>query len=61
MTEKEYLPIARAAAYLEVSQGTLRTLADKGLVRHLKLPSGYRRFRVEDLNDFRESHTVGGK
>ena len=43
------LTINEAARLLGVHQNTLRTWADKGLVPHVKLPSGHRRFRSADI------------
>lgn len=45
-----------AAAYLterglSVSDETLRRWADKGKLRHLRLPSGQLRFRTADLDE----------
>lgn len=47
--EPRLLTISQAAARLGVHQNTLRTWADKGLVAHVKLPSGYRRFTVAEI------------
>ena len=47
------LTISQAAAMLGVHQQTLRAWADKGLVPHAKLPSGYRRFHVADIERLR--------
>ena len=38
-----------AAALLGVSDETLRRWAEKGQIRHIKLPSGRLRFRRADL------------
>jgi putative resolvase len=43
------LTIGQAAARLGVSVGTLRAWADKGLVKAVRLPSGYRRFTEEEI------------
>ena len=45
--------ISEAAKRLGVSVGTLRAYADKGDVPVVKLPSGHRRFRVEDIDRVR--------
>ena len=42
------LTINEAARRLDVHQNTLRSWADKWLVRHVKLPSGYRRFTIDE-------------
>ncbi|MDP9364144.1 MAG: MerR family DNA-binding transcriptional regulator [Chloroflexota bacterium] len=47
------LTISQAARMLGVHQNTLRTWADKGLVRHVRLPSGYRRFAVTEVERLR--------
>ena len=53
MTERpepeKLLSISRAAERLGVSVGTLRTWADKGLVKAVRLPSGYRRFTETEI------------
>ena len=55
MTEREIVGIAEAARRLGVHQNTLRKWADEGIIPTLRLPSGYRRFTVADLEAFRES------
>jgi excisionase family DNA binding protein len=45
--EPRLLSIGEAARMLGVHTNTLRSWADKGLVDHVRLPSGYRRFRLE--------------
>ena len=45
--------ITEAAQELGVHQNTLRRWADKGLVRVVKLPSGQRRFRPEEVERLR--------
>lgn len=53
-TEKEQLlTISHAATRLGVSAGTLRGWADKGLIAHVKLPSGYRRFTMAEVERMR--------
>ena len=47
--EERMLNIADAASILGVHKNTLRAWADKGLVPHVKLPSGYRRFRLSEM------------
>jgi excisionase family DNA binding protein len=46
---RKLLNISEAAAMLGVSVGTVRAWADKGLIPHQKLPSGYRRFTEGDI------------
>ena len=43
------LTINEAARRLGVHQNTLRSWADKGLVRHARLPSGHRRFTAAEV------------
>ena len=47
--EERMLNISEAAHVLGIHKNTLRAWADKGLVPHVKLPSGYRRFRLSVL------------
>jgi excisionase family DNA binding protein len=47
------LSIGEAAQLLGVSVGTLRAWADKGFVRTIRLPSGYRRFTQEEIDEKR--------
>ena len=53
MERKKTVGIGRAAQLLEVHPNTLRKWADEGLVPFLRLPSGHRRFVVEELEAFR--------
>lgn len=53
--EPKLLSISTAAKRLGISQGTLRTYADKGAIPVVMLPSGHRRFRPEDIQRLRES------
>ncbi len=55
------LTISQAARRLGVHQNTLRTWADKGLVRHVKLPSGYRRFMVAEIDRLRREMGLEGR
>jgi putative resolvase len=47
------LSIGPAAERLGVSVGTLRSWADKGLVKTVRLPSGYRRFLESEIEEMR--------
>ncbi len=47
--EDRMLNIAEAAQILGIHKNTLRTWADRGIVPHIKLPSGYRRFRLSEM------------
>lgn len=53
-----YLRIAAAARRLGVHEKTLRAWADKGLVAHLRLPSGHRRFAPEEIDRLRQAMHV---
>ena len=46
---RRLLSISEAARRLGVADKTLRSWADKGLVPHVRLPSGYRRFDPADI------------
>jgi MerR family transcriptional regulator/heat shock protein HspR len=48
------LTISQAAELLGVHANTLRGWADKGLIDHVKLPSGYRRFSRDEVDRLRE-------
>lgn len=50
---EKLLTISQAADMLGVSVGTLRSWADKGLIKMIRLPSGYRRFTVEEIDETR--------
>ncbi len=52
------LTISEAARRLGVHQKTLRGWADKGLVPHVKLPSGHRRFTEADIERLRQEMRV---
>ncbi len=47
--ENTLLTVSQAAKRLGVSPGTVRAYADKGAIPVIKLPSGHRRFRPEDV------------
>jgi putative resolvase len=47
------LSIGPAAERLGVSVATLRTWADKGLIKTVRLPSGYRRFLQSEVEEMR--------
>lgn len=57
----DLLTISKAAALLGVHPNTLRSWADKGLVPHVKLPTGYRRFSREQIERIREEMGIEGK
>lgn len=50
MPAPEYLTTGEAADVLGVSDETLRRWADDRKVRHVRLPSGHRRFIRSDLD-----------
>ena len=52
MTPKE------AAAYLRVSQFTLRTMEREGLILPYRTPGGHRRYSLEMLNEYLEQSRV---
>jgi putative resolvase len=53
------LTISQAAARIGVHQNTLRTWVDKGLVPATRLPSGYRRFSLEQVEAIKQSMLEG--
>jgi putative resolvase len=53
------LTITQAASRLGVHPNTLRAWADKGLVPHTRLPSGYRRFTPEQVDEIRRGMLTG--
>jgi excisionase family DNA binding protein len=57
---KRLLTISEAANRLGVHQKTLRAWADKGLVEHIKTPTGYRRFDPAVIDQLVQDMTVGG-
>ncbi len=59
MAEKRrLLTISEAADRLGVNQKTLRAWADKGLVAHIKTPTGYRRFDPADIERLEQDMRV---
>lgn len=53
-----YLTVSEAARRLGVHPKTIRTYADMGALPFMRLPGGHRRFRDEDIEDFRRQRTV---
>jgi excisionase family DNA binding protein len=53
------LTISQAAEMLGMNQKTLRSWADKGLVPHTRLPSGYRRFSLEEVEEIKRGMQAG--
>ena len=55
---RRFLTISEAADRLGVNQKTLRAWADKGLVAHIKTPTGYRRFDPSDIDRLEQDMRV---
>jgi len=55
------LTISQAAAMLGIHSNTLRGWADRGLVAHVKLPSGYRRFDQHEIERLRDQMRFEGR
>ena len=53
------LTISEAARRIGVHPNTLRMWADKGIVGHVKLPSGYRRFPAAEVERVRQEMGFG--
>ncbi len=49
MQPARLLTVSQAAARLGISQDTVRRWADQGLLKTVKLPSGYRRFEPAEI------------
>ncbi len=58
-TTTRLLTIGQAAARLGVHVNTLRGWVDRGLVPAVKLPSGYRRFTVEQIEQIERDMMTG--
>ena len=52
------LSIGEAAERLGVNQKTLRSWADKGLVAHVRTPTGYRLFEPAEIDRLLEAMKV---
>jgi putative resolvase len=50
----ELMQVRQAARALGVSENTIRRWEQRGLLRAVKLPSGVRRFRPEDIEAARK-------
>jgi DNA-binding transcriptional MerR regulator len=61
MAEKrvKLLSVGEAAAEIGVSPNTLRAWVDKGLVPATVLPSGFRRFSVEQIDEIKQGMLTG--
>lgn len=54
VSRQEQIGLKDAAEMLGVHQNTLRNWADKGLIAHIRLPSGHRRFERAEIDRLRE-------
>ncbi len=61
MKQDKMVGISEAAKVVGVHPNTLRKWADDGLVPHLKLPSGYRRFSIAEMEAFRRQLKVNAE
>ncbi|MGI8729677.1 MAG: MerR family DNA-binding transcriptional regulator [Solirubrobacteraceae bacterium] len=55
----ELIQVRQAARALGVHENTIRRWEERGLLRAVRLPSGVRRFRAEDIEAIRESMFSG--
>lgn len=53
------MQVREAARTLGVHENTLRRWEERGLLRAVRLPSGVRRFRAEDIDALREQMFSG--
>jgi excisionase family DNA binding protein len=53
MSTTEFVQVRRAARELGVHENTLRRWEEAGLIRAVRLPSGVRRFRRDDVERLR--------
>jgi DNA-binding transcriptional MerR regulator len=60
-SEFKLIPISRAAAMLGVHPNTLRAWVDRGLVPAIRLPSGYRRFTLAQIQEIRARMASGAR
>ena len=61
MEHQKLISITKAAQMIGVHPNTLRSWADKGLVEAIRLPSGYRRFTIEEIERVRMEMGLEGK
>jgi len=57
--EMPLMQVRQAANDLGVHENTLRRWEEKGLIRAVRLPSGVRRFRSEDIESIRAEMFTG--
>lgn len=55
----ELIQVRQAARALGVHENTIRRWEERGLLRAVRLPSGVRRFRAEDIEAVREGMFSG--
>ena len=55
----QLMQVRQAARALGVHENTIRRWEERGLLRAVRLPSGVRRFRVEDVEALREQMFSG--
>jgi excisionase family DNA binding protein len=61
MATQELMQVRAAARELGVHENTLRRWAEAGFIDAVRLPSGVRRFRVDDVNELRaQMHSRSG-
>lgn len=53
------MQVREAARHLGVHENTLRRWEERGLISAVRLPSGVRRFRAEDIEGMREQMFSG--
>ena len=56
--QPELISLTAAAKLLGIHQNTLRNWADKGLIAHVRLPSGHRRFTFAEIRRLRDEMAV---
>ena len=57
-TYPEWLSVKSAAAYLDMSDKSVRRYISQGLLKHSRLPSGTIRVRRKDADSFMESFSI---
>lgn len=58
MSERGMVGVSEAARRLGVHHNTMRKWADRGVIPAIRLPSGHRRFDIEELERFRQAMTT---